>query len=98
LPSNRVIDFVFNSPSNHRVHHSRDPRHIDKNLGGLLIIWDRLFGTYQREEGPVVYGAEQMPSRPHNPVHVELYLWAALLRRCLARVRARKAGGGARSV
>jgi len=43
------FDAVFNSPSNHRVHHATQPEYIDKNYGGILIIWDRLFGTYQKE-------------------------------------------------
>jgi sterol desaturase/sphingolipid hydroxylase (fatty acid hydroxylase superfamily) len=47
---------VLNAPSHHRVHHGRNPRYIDRNHGGILILWDRLFGTFQREDEPVVYG------------------------------------------
>lgn len=43
------FEFVFNTPSHHRVHHGMDPEYLDKNYGGILIIWDRLFGTFQRE-------------------------------------------------
>ena len=43
------LDGLFNTPSNHRVHHGSNPVYLDKNHGGVLIIWDRLFGTYQRE-------------------------------------------------
>jgi len=50
------MDKIFNSPSNHRVHHGRNLQYIDKNHGGILMIWDRLFGTYQAEEEPVIYG------------------------------------------
>ncbi|GMT12841.1 hypothetical protein PFISCL1PPCAC_4138, partial [Pristionchus fissidentatus] len=52
------IDLVFNTPSAHRVHHGRNPYCIDRNYGGTLIIWDRLFGTFtdERPEEPVVYG------------------------------------------
>ena len=49
---------VLNTPSHHRVHHGRNKRYIDRNHAGILIIWDRLFGTFQREQPdePVVYG------------------------------------------
>lgn len=47
---------IFNTPSNHRVHHASNPEYIDKNLGGILIIYDRLFGTYVKETIPPVYG------------------------------------------
>lgn len=45
----RPIEFVFNTPSHHRVHHGRDPEYLDKNYGGILIIWDRMFGSFQPE-------------------------------------------------
>ena len=51
-----LIDEVFNTPSNHRVHHGNEPKYLDKNYGGILILWDRLFGTYQREEETPTYG------------------------------------------
>lgn len=50
------LDLIFNTPSNHRVHHASNPEYIDKNLGGILIIYDRLFGTYAKETIPPVYG------------------------------------------
>jgi alkylglycerol monooxygenase len=50
------LDWVLNTPSNHRVHHGRNPRYIDRNHGGTLIVWDRLFGTYQEEREEPVYG------------------------------------------
>ncbi len=50
------MDKVFATPSNHRVHHGSNPKYLDKNLGMFLIVWDRMFGTYQEEEEPVVYG------------------------------------------
>jgi len=43
------VEFVFNTPSHHRVHHGMDPEYLDKNYGGILIIWDRLFGSFQPE-------------------------------------------------
>jgi sterol desaturase/sphingolipid hydroxylase (fatty acid hydroxylase superfamily) len=45
----KPIEAVFNTPSHHRVHHARNPRYLDKNYAGILIIWDRMFGTFQPE-------------------------------------------------
>ncbi len=50
------IDGILNTPSNHRVHHGCDEKYIDKNYGGIFIIWDRLFGTYQQEDETPRYG------------------------------------------
>lgn len=50
------FEFFLNTPSHHRVHHGRNPKYIDKNHGGTLIIFDRMFGTFQLEEETVVYG------------------------------------------
>lgn len=47
---------IFNTPSHHRVHHGSNIEYLDKNYGGILIIWDRLFGTFQEEKVPVKYG------------------------------------------
>ena len=52
-------EYVFDTPSNHRVHHGRNPEYIDKNYGGVLIIFDRLFGTYAEEKAKVDYGITQ---------------------------------------
>lgn len=51
-----VLDLVFVTPSAHRVHHGSNPEYIDKNFGSMLIVWDRLFGTYAPETVPVRYG------------------------------------------
>jgi len=50
------IEYVFNTPSHHRVHHGRNPKYIDKNHAGSLIIWDKMFGTFQAEEEKPTYG------------------------------------------
>jgi sterol desaturase/sphingolipid hydroxylase (fatty acid hydroxylase superfamily) len=47
---------VLNTPSHHRVHHGSNQKYLDRNHGSILIVWDKLFGTFQREEEPVVYG------------------------------------------
>lgn len=50
------LDWVFVTPSSHRVHHGSNPEYLDKNFGSMLIVWDRLFGTYAPETVPVRYG------------------------------------------
>ena len=52
----RPIEFIFNTPSHHRVHHGMDAEYLDKNYGGILIIWDRLFGTFKAETFRPHYG------------------------------------------
>jgi hypothetical protein len=73
------FDHVFASPSNHRVHHAVNERYLDRNYGGILIIWDRVFGTFQPElhEDPPVYGT-RAPLRNWNPLwsNLEVY-WSA---------------------
>jgi sterol desaturase/sphingolipid hydroxylase (fatty acid hydroxylase superfamily) len=72
------LDWLLNTPSNHRVHHGRNPRYIDRNHGGTLIVWDRLFGTYQAEDEPVVYGITT-PLRSWNPLWANLHYWVELV-------------------
>jgi hypothetical protein len=50
------LEWILNTPSHHRVHHGIDPQYIDKNYAGMLIIWDKLFGTFAPEKEPVHYG------------------------------------------
>jgi sterol desaturase/sphingolipid hydroxylase (fatty acid hydroxylase superfamily) len=50
------LEYVLNTPSHHRVHHGKNVRYLDKNHGGIFIVWDRLFGTFEREGERVVYG------------------------------------------
>jgi sterol desaturase/sphingolipid hydroxylase (fatty acid hydroxylase superfamily) len=52
----RWFEAVFNTPSHHRVHHGSNPEYLDKNYAGILIVWDRLFGTFAPERAPVAYG------------------------------------------
>ncbi len=61
------FEYVFNTPSHHRVHHGRNPKYIDKNHAGTLIIWDKLFGTFQEEEERPTYGITK-PINSWNPV------------------------------
>ncbi len=50
------FEYIFNTPSHHRVHHGRNPKYIDKNHAGSLIIWDKMYGTFQKEEEKPTYG------------------------------------------
>ncbi len=67
-----VLDWWFNTPSNHRVHHASNPEYIDKNLGGILMIYDHLFGTYAKEKARPVYGITHNIETT-NPVEVLLH-------------------------
>ena len=74
-----ILDKVFNTPSVHRVHHARNPEYIDKNYGGILILWDRLFGTYKAEDNPVDYGVTE-PLNSSNPITINFQeLWRILI-------------------
>jgi sterol desaturase/sphingolipid hydroxylase (fatty acid hydroxylase superfamily) len=71
------LEWVLNTPSNHRVHHGRNPKYIDRNHGGTLIVWDRLFGTFAQEEEEPVYGVTT-PLRSWNPIWANIHVWAEL--------------------
>jgi len=73
------IDKVLNTPSVHRVHHGSNTQYIDKNFGGVLMLWDRLFGTYQAEEEKVIYGLMQN-IKTSNPIKINFNEWIALFR------------------
>jgi sterol desaturase/sphingolipid hydroxylase (fatty acid hydroxylase superfamily) len=75
----RWFDGWLNTPSNHRVHHGAQPQYLDKNFGAILMIWDRLFGTYQREEEPVRYGLTH-PIGSSHPLDVHFHELARLWR------------------
>ncbi|HTE30607.1 MAG TPA: sterol desaturase family protein [Chryseolinea sp.] len=66
-----VLDWWLNTPSNHRVHHGVNPEYIDKNLGGIFMIYDHLFGTYAKEVAAPVYGLTH-PIHTHSPVRIIL--------------------------
>jgi len=72
------LEWVFNTPSHHRVHHARNPRYIDRNHAGTLIVWDRLFGTFAEEKEECVYGITT-PLASWNPVWANFHTWAELL-------------------
>ena len=76
----RWIEYLFVTPSHHRVHHASNVAYLDKNMGMLLIIWDRLFGTFvaERQNEEPVYGLTKPVQQPHHPVHIVVHEWLAL--------------------
>jgi len=75
------FDRWFCSPSNHRVHHAVNDRYLDRNYGGIWIVWDRLFGSFAEEDDrePIVYGTRS-PLRSWNPLWANLEVYSALAR------------------
>ncbi|RDE18380.1 sterol desaturase family protein [Motiliproteus coralliicola] len=73
------LEWFLNTPSHHRVHHGSDPAYIDKNFGGILIIWDRLFGTFQAERQLPTYGLAT-PMTSKNPIKVQFHEFPKLFR------------------
>lgn len=61
------LENILVTPSHHRVHHGKNEKYIDKNYGGIFIIWDKLFGTFEREDEEVKYGITK-PMKSHNPI------------------------------
>lgn len=77
IKSMGVLEYILNTPSHHRVHHGSNPKYIDKNHAGTLIIWDKLFGTFQKEEDEVYYGITT-PLASWNPVWANFHYWVEL--------------------
>ncbi len=77
------LEWILNTPSHHRVHHGINPAYIDKNYAGILIVWDRMFGTFTAEEEEPVYGTVAV-LESRNPVWAQVEVFAALARRSVA--------------
>jgi alkylglycerol monooxygenase len=77
IKSMGFLEHILNTPSHHRVHHGSNPKYIDKNHAGSLIIWDKMFGTFQKEEEEVYYGITT-PLASWNPVWANVHYWAEL--------------------
>lgn len=73
------LEWVLNTPSHHRVHHASNPQYLDKNYGGILIIWDRLFGTFEPEVERTVYGLTKN-IHTYNPVRIAFHEYAAIVK------------------
>jgi len=72
------IEYIFTTPSHHRVHHSKNEKYIDKNFGSTFIIWDRLFGTFQAEEEQADYGITT-PINSYNPITLNFHEWRDII-------------------
>jgi len=92
VPRLGPLEWVLNTPSHHRVHHASNPEYLDKNYGGVLIVFDRLFGTFaaEREAVPCRYGLVK-PLLSNNPLWIVAHEWVAL-GRDLWRVQGLRAG------
>jgi sterol desaturase/sphingolipid hydroxylase (fatty acid hydroxylase superfamily) len=79
IPKLGPLEWVLNTPSHHRVHHATNPEYLDKNFGGVLIVFDRLFGTFAAERNEVRcrYGLVE-PLYSNNPVWIAFHAWVAL--------------------
>lgn len=75
----KPVEFVMNTPSHHRVHHGSNAQYLDKNYGGILIVWDRLFGTFEEEGERVRYGLTKNINT-FNPLRVATHEYAAIWR------------------
>ena len=73
----RWVEYIFVTPSHHRVHHASNIPYLDRNMGMVFIIWDRLFGTFTEEmptETPH-YGITKPIEKPYHPVHIITHEW-----------------------
>lgn len=75
----RPVELVFNTPSHHRVHHASQGGYLDRNFGGILIVWDRLFGSFTPETERPVYGLKKNIDT-YNPLRIATHEWAAIAR------------------
>jgi len=71
------IEWIFNTPSHHRVHHGANEEYIDKNYGNLFIIWDRIFGTFEPEKANVRYGLVKNVNT-YNPIKITFMEWRSM--------------------
>ena len=71
------LEWVLNTPSHHRVHHGSNPRYLDRNYGGILIVWDRLSGSFEAEGEPVRYGLTKN-IHTFNPLKIAFHEWIAM--------------------
>ena len=76
----RFFEYVFATPSNHRVHHGSQEKYINKNYGATFIIWDRIFGTYQPEEEQVIYGVTTNIENKANPIHINFHEYVDMVK------------------
>lgn len=84
VPKLGVLEWVFVTPSNHRVHHGRNRLYVDKNYGGVFIVWDRIFNSFQEEleSEPVAFGLRK-PLNSWNPLWANIHVYWRLLLDCI---------------
>lgn len=82
----RWVEYIFTTPSHHRVHHGINFTYLDKNFGEFLIIWDRMFGSYAEEEEKVIYGMYNPPST-WNPISINFHYYKLLWKDAVAAPR-----------
>ena len=73
------VEWIFNTPSHHRVHHGKNVRYLDKNHAGVLILWDRMFGTFAKETERVIYGLTT-DIQTYHPLKIGFHEIAAISR------------------
>ena len=76
-----ILDYIFVTPSNHRIHHAQNKEYIDANYGGVFILWDRMFGTFidEREDLKPIYGTSK-PLNSWNPLWANLEVWSEMIK------------------
>jgi sterol desaturase/sphingolipid hydroxylase (fatty acid hydroxylase superfamily) len=74
------LEWILSTPSHHRVHHGSNVPYLDKNMGMVLIIWDRLFGTFAEEKETVRYGLTKKLSKPYHPFKTIFHEWGDMFR------------------
>ncbi len=74
-----VIEYIFTTPSHHRVHHGSDEVYLDKNYGSTFIIWDRMFGTFMPEGARPTYGITK-PVTSYNPIYLNFHEWSDIVK------------------
>ena len=76
-----ILDYIFVTPSNHRIHHAQNKEYIDANYGGVFILWDRMFGTFidEREDLKPIYGTSK-PLKSWNPLWANLEVWSEMIK------------------
>jgi sterol desaturase/sphingolipid hydroxylase (fatty acid hydroxylase superfamily) len=74
-----VLELVLNTPSHHRVHHATNPQYIDRNHAGILILWDRWFGSFEPEQEPCIYGLTTNINT-YNPLRIAFHEWTDIWR------------------
>jgi sterol desaturase/sphingolipid hydroxylase (fatty acid hydroxylase superfamily) len=72
------LEYIFVTPSSHRVHHGSNEKYLDKNYGNLLIIWDRIFGTFEEEKEKVIYGIRRNV-KTFNPIKITFFEWISFV-------------------